>query len=471
MIARDHFSEALVCNGNGQCFNTDPRVVMCPSSKITRDRIHSPKGRAVVIRQWLRLLGGQSSNVATRLANRQYPADFAPLQLIERWNLSRERESSQDFSHEVYDALDGCLSCKACSTQCPVEVDIPRMKAEFLSLYHERYSRPIRDFLLASLESLLKLFGRFPRLLNSLINNWISRSCMRYLAGLVDLPALGLSTVNLGLRLRKLSKFDYDSLARLTAQEKSKAVLIVQDAFTTYFEPEVVLATVDLLSLLGYTPVLLPYFPNGKALHIKGFLRSFTALVYRNVAHLEKIASLGISLIGLEPAVTLTYRDEYPYALGVDQLPFKVLLLQEWLHNRLDAIREALAAPQSKPAPFETYTLFGHCTEKTASPPSQAAWQEVFAAFGLTLKIAEVGCCGMCGVYGHEKAHLAESKGIFEMSWQPSLEKAEARGEAMVVSGFSCRHQAKRFGNQRGRHPVFALLESLDGRVTPKALR
>ena len=434
VIARRHFSEALVCNGNGQCFNTDPSVVMCPSSKITRDRIHSPKGRAVVVRQWLRLLGGQSGTVATQLANRQYPADFAPLQLIERWNLSRERESRQDFSHEVYNALDGCLSCKACSTQCPLEVDIPRMKGEFLSLYHERYSRPIRDFLLASLESLLKLFGRFPRLLNMLIHNRLSRLCMSYLTGLVDLPALGLSTVNQGLRLRKLPKFDYDSLAQLTAEEKSKAVLIVQDAFTTYFEPEVVLAAVDLLSLLGYTPVLLPYFPNGKALQIKGFLRSFTALVRRNVADLEKIASLGISLIGLEPAVTLTYRDEYPYALGVEQLPFKVLLLQEWLRVRLDAIRETLAAGQLEPAAYRAYTLFGHCTEKTASPPSQTAWQEVFASFGLMLKIADVGCCGMCGVYGHEKAHVAESKGIFanELATVPRGGRGASRGHCRI---------------------------------------
>ena len=463
-VVRRHFAEALVCNGNGQCFNTDPRVVMCPSSKITRDRIHSPKGRAVIVRQWLRLLGNRGEPVATQLANRQYPADFGPLQLLERWDLRRERDSNDDFSHEVFEALDGCLSCKACTTQCPIEVDIPRMKAEFLSLYHERYSRPARDFLLASLESVLKVFGQFPRLLNLLIDNRLSRWCLSRLLGLVDLPALGLPTVVNGLRLRKLARFDYETLARLTPEEKSKTVLIVQDAFTTFFEPNVVLAAVDLLSMLGYRPVLVPYFPNGKALHIKGFLRSFTALVHRNVADLRNIASLGISMVGLEPAVTLTYREEYPYALGVSQLPFNVLSFQEWVQLQLGSIRKRLAALRSKPVATKTYTLFGHCTEKTASPPSQAAWQEVFASFGLTLRTADVGCCGMCGVFGHEKAHAAESKGIFELSWRPQLIEAQRRGEAIVVAGFSCRHQSKRFGNQAACHPVVALLRAIEDR-------
>ncbi len=463
--ARQHFAEALLCNGNGQCFSTDPRVVMCPSSKITRDRIHSPKGRAVLMRQWLRQLGGQSAPVADRLANGRYPADFAPIQLVQRWNRGLESEAMQDFSHEVYDALDGCLSCKACATQCPIEVDIPRMKAEFLSLYHERYSRPVHDFLLASLESLLVVLGRFPRLLNLLIGSRVSRWLLSRIAGLVDMPALGLPTVANGLKVRRLRGFDFESLSRLSDDEKSRTVLIVQDAFTTYFEPDVVLATADLLTALDYRPVLVPYFPNGKALHVKGFLRSFGALVHRNVTQLQRMTSLGISLVGLEPAVTLTYRDEYPRALGIAQLPFKVLLLQEWLREQLERIRGTLSTSHYALASTKSYTLLGHCTERTAVPPSQSDWKTVFAAFGLNLKIEDVGCCGMCGVYGHEKAHVAESRGIFSMNWGPRLSQAKAQSENILVSGFSCQHQARRFGDHDGRHPVFALLDAVSNRL------
>ena len=336
------------------------------------------------------------------------------------------------------------------------------MKAEFLSLYHERYTRPLRDFLLAAFEPMLKVLGRFPRLFNRLLGAPASRWILKHVAGLVDLPQMGLHTVVSGFQVRKLPRFDFDSLERLTLAEKSRTLLIVQDAFITFFEPEVVLAATDLLVRLGYRPVLIPFFPNGKALHIKGFLRSFVALARRNAARLEKIASLGINLVGLEPAVTLTYRDEYPRALGVDRLPFRVLLLQEWLREQLDDIRDKLSKTRSRRKTPKSYTLLGHCTEKTASPPSQKDWQAVFSAFGLTLEIADLGCCGMCGVYGHERAHVSESRGIFELSWQPRLTLSETRGENVVIAGFSCRHQVGRFGNHHSRHPVVALLEAID---------
>ena len=259
------------------------------------------------------------------------------------------------------------------------------MKAEFLSLYHERYPRPFRDFAVASLESLLQTLGRFPRIFNFFLRGRYIRLLLSHVAGLVDLPTLGLNTVRRGYRLRKLERFNYESLRTLTDSEKAKTVLIVQDSFTTFFEPEVVLGVIDLLLILGYRPLLIPFFPNGKALHIKGFLRAFTALVRRNVANLERIAALGISLIGLEPAITLTYRDEYPHALGIAKLPFTVLLLQEWICDNLDEIRNKSSVTRAATSSREHYTLLGHCTEKTALPQSQKDWQQAFSAFGLSL--------------------------------------------------------------------------------------
>jgi Fe-S oxidoreductase len=87
-------------------------------------------------------------------------------------------------------------------------------------------------------------------------------------------------------------------------------------------------------------------------------------------------------------------------------------------------------------------------------------WQQVFSAFGLNLAIAEVGCCGMCGIFGHEKTHCDESRGIYELSWKPRLALAEKRHEKIVVTGFSCRHQIKRIDHAYAHHPVFALLEA-----------
>jgi Fe-S oxidoreductase len=287
----------------------------------------------------------------------------------------------------------------------------------------------------------------------------VTRWLLKQPAGLVDIPELGLRTVKAGYKERNLGRFNCETLSRLSDEEKAKTVLIVQDSFTTFFEPEVVLGVTDLLLLLGYTPVLLPFFPNGKALHVKGFLRTFAALASRNVARLEKIAALGISLIGLEPAITLTYKDEYPHALGIARLPFEVKPFQSWLVEKLDDVEDLISANGRQSSSTKRYTLFGHCTEKTATPLSQKVWQQVFSAFGLTLEIAELGCCGMCGVYGHERAHIEESRGIYELSWKLRLDLAESRDERIVVAGFSCRHQVKRFGNRKAEHPVFPLLD------------
>ncbi|MHB2021562.1 MAG: FAD-binding and (Fe-S)-binding domain-containing protein, partial [Candidatus Xenobia bacterium] len=158
-IARDDqvaMTKAIECNGNGQCFDTNVDSIICPSSKITRDRIHSPKGRATLMREWLRLLANQGV-VATR---EQRHGRARPMPR----SMARE-----DFSHEVYDAMAGCLACKACATQCPVRVDIPELRAQFLELYHQRYTRPVSDYLTANLERMLPLMANLPRTVNRLM--------------------------------------------------------------------------------------------------------------------------------------------------------------------------------------------------------------------------------------------------------------------------------------------------------------
>ena len=144
-------------------------------------------------------------------------------------------------------------------------------------------------------------------------------------------------------------------------------------------------------------------------------------------------------------------------------MPFEVQPIQSRLARRLEDIRGKLPAPASPTPSKKLYTLLGHCTEKTAAPLSQKVWQEVFSTFGLTLELADLGCCGMCGVYGHEQAHVDESRGIYELSWKPRLDLAASRDENVVVAGFSCRHQVKRFGNSDAQHPIFPLLEVCRG--------
>ncbi len=156
------YDTAVQCNGNGACYNFDPNDAMCPSWKAPRDRTQSPKGRASLIREWLRLQGEEGVDVLAQSARlRQGFEPLAPLRRL-RNSLAR-RLGEQDFSHEVYDAMAGCLACKSCAGQCPVKVNVPEFRSRFLELYHGRYLRPLKDYLIGSLEFSIPFLARFPR--------------------------------------------------------------------------------------------------------------------------------------------------------------------------------------------------------------------------------------------------------------------------------------------------------------------
>ncbi len=160
---RAAFDEALHCNGNGACFNYDPADAMCPSFKATGDRRHSPKGRASLFREWLRRLSDEGVDpvAVARQARASSPLSGA----FTRW--ANRRDGRADFSHEVKDAMDGCLACKSCTGQCPIKVDVPSFRAKFLELYHTRYGRPLRDHVVGAMERLLPLGAKVSGLANA----------------------------------------------------------------------------------------------------------------------------------------------------------------------------------------------------------------------------------------------------------------------------------------------------------------
>ena len=189
---RESYDNALHCNGNGACYDFELDAAMCPSWKGMRERRHSPKGRASLLREWLRLLvaeGADPIEEAGRL--RATPAwRTFPARLV---NTLGKHRGAYDFSHEVKEAMDGCLACKACAGQCPIKVDVPSFRAKFLELYHGRYLRPVKDGLVAAIEHLLPLAARMPALYNLAVGSPPGRFVTRRL-GLVALPRLpGLS--------------------------------------------------------------------------------------------------------------------------------------------------------------------------------------------------------------------------------------------------------------------------------------
>src|SRR5690606_37311131 len=188
------------------------------------------------------------------------------------------------------------------------------------------------------------------------------------------------------------------------------AVIVVQDAFTSYFETPLVVDTLIPLQKVGFTPLLAPFKPNGKPLQVHGFLKAFAKAADANATQLNGLASSGIPLIGIEPAMTLAYRGEYKKVLGENAPP--VLLIQEWLAKQTDPL-----ATQNAPLRSGEFLLLAHCTEKTNAPSSIKEWQLLFSQLGQRLTLLDTGCCGMAGTYGHETANLEMSKKIYQLSW------------------------------------------------------
>jgi FAD/FMN-containing dehydrogenase/Fe-S oxidoreductase len=442
---RDGYVPAMSCNGNGLCFNYDTTSPMCPSSKITRDRRHSPKGRAGMMREWLRLLSEQGVN-PLKLESHSYSPS-----ILSRLKNTLKKSKEEDFSHEVLEVMEGCLACKACANQCPINVDVPSFRARFLSLYYKRYLRPAKDHLVSNIEKMAPLLAKMPKAVNFFLEkSWLNDAIKKSI-GYVDTPHLSIPTLSHRLPYTGAVEFDLSALKTLSEEERQSYVLLVQDTFTSYYEADLVADILKLIKHLGFTPVLLPFLPNGKPQHVKGFLAEFAKTAKSTAEFLNEVAGLGIPMVGVDPSLTLCFRDEYHKALKQSDVQFTVSLLQEWLSEA--------ELPEVKVNSSHDFAFFAHCTEKTVVPKSETMWQSVFEQFGLNLQPIAVGCCGMAGTFGHEADHLDESVGIYDLSWRQRLQQFDK--QSILATGYSCRSQVKRLDGYKPQHPAQALLRAL----------
>ncbi|RUO81332.1 hypothetical protein CWI84_00815 [Idiomarina tyrosinivorans] len=436
---RDDYSNAMSCNGNGLCFNYDPRSPMCPSYRVSGDRRFSPKGRATLMREWLRLTNANG-----------YDASGWPLQ-NSKTAVTAPDKGDDDFNHEVKEAMDTCLACKACTNQCPVNVDVPTFRAKFLAHYHSRYKRPLKDFLVKSVEQTAPLMAKFPKLSNALTHNPLSKAVMRHVFGYVDAPKLSVPNLQQRWQRRGFAELDVEAIEQLGTEEHGRLVVVVQDPFTSFYEAEVVESFAVLANKLGFTPVLLPFKGNGKAQHVKGFLHEFKETAERVAKSLRRIHQLGVAMVGVDASTVLCYRDEYRQVLSAEQANFHVATVDEWLND-------AVKGREPETAFHRQYQLLSHCTEQSLTPGSSKQWQTIFAAFGLSLTVVKTGCCGMAGTYGHEQQNQTNSHALFAMSWQQPIDQYGASG--VVATGFSCRSQVKRIEKKRVKHPLEILAET-----------
>jgi FAD/FMN-containing dehydrogenase/Fe-S oxidoreductase len=407
--ARQYHS-AINCNGNATCFSWQVNDAMCPSYKATKDKTLSPKGRAAMLREWARLQSSSPDSV-------QIPA----------------------LEDELYRSLNACLSCKSCAYSCPLKVDIPDLKSSFLQHYHQTHGRKFRDRIFAAHETVEAIATRAPSLVNMLIQNPLSKMLLRSLFGIVSMPRFS-SSLRKGLSQRKAILLDINNLPGNESLNQSQVILLA-DSFNASYSTEVLLAAYDILQKLGYEVLVAPLPGNGKAQHVKGFRDRFKRQAAHQVNQLKRLAAMGRPLLSVEVVTRLMHEKEYVDVLE-NTLDYRIWSIENWLATQFK--QGKLTTPLQKgQSENGGYLLLPHCMEQTADRQSAQDWETIFENMGLSLATKAAGCCGMAGLFGHERENRELSDNIFRLNWQGI---ASANPTKILASGFSCRCQLHRHG-------------------------
>lgn len=256
-------------------------------------------------------------------------------------------------------------------------------------------------------------------------------------AGLTSLPLLPKISLQTAARRLGIATAEPEVLARLPAAERQTIVVFVPDAFTASFDPDVVMAAITLAQKMGLSPLLAASHVNGTALHVHGYLGQFEKAALKTANYLQRLADTGVTLVGLDPSMTLAFRSEYKGIPGVEPSA-PVLLPQEWLAANLERLAKGITPPSGK-----RFQLLPHCTERSNAPASTAQWEVIFDAVQIKLETIQAGCCGMAGTFGHETRNRAVSEQLYAMSWAGAI-AAVSDDTIVIATGYSCRSQVRR---------------------------
>jgi FAD/FMN-containing dehydrogenase/Fe-S oxidoreductase len=411
------FSQAVeMCNGVGACRNTLSGT-MCPSYMATREEEHSTRGRANALRA---VLSGLLP-----------PEEFT--------------------SHRMHQVMDLCLECKACKTECPSQVDMAKLKYEFLDAYHQKHGYPLRARLFARIATLNRLGCALAPL-----SNWGARFPLtrwaldRFLK--IDkrrpLPPFARPTFPQWFRSR----------STLFERQTQGQVVLFNDTFMNYNYPSIGMAATKLLERAGFQVTLVDRKCCGRPMISKGMLDVARAHAQYNVELLYPHVERGAYIVGCEPSCLLTLRDEYPDLLGspeANRVAEKALLLEEFLQMLHQDGRLGLKFKETS----KKVLFHGHCHAKAlvGTAPALAALRLVP---GFQVEESNAGCCGMAGAFGYEKEHYDVSMTIGGQRLFPAVSSSDEDSE-VVVTGISCRQQIQHGTDRRPRHLAEVLAEAL----------
>lgn len=384
---------ADLCNGNAQCRKREG--TMCPSFQATGNEYDTTRARAQTLRG---------------IIHGQHPID--------------------QFSGEgLHDVLDLCLQCKGCKSECPSQVDMAKMKAEFLHHYHKTHGITLRDRIFAHIGKINQLSSPFASLINWLGEQAISKRI---------LDAIGVA------KQRSLPKLTTQRFSKRISHSLSSGpkVVLFNDTFNEFNCPEVGMSAVAVLERMGYQVIIPPYTCCGRTLISKGILDHAKHQAQKLVSTLLPYAKDKIPIIGLEPSCLLTIKDDFQGLLGYTHADLDTVISMCRTFDEFIASHETLPLKKSD----QKIKLHGHCHQK-ALVGTQAT-MKVLNAIGVPSEIP-TGCCGMAGSFGYEKEHYDISIKIGELKLFPEVRKTQ---DPIIADGFSCRCQIEHATGKKAVH-------------------
>lgn len=411
---------AELCNGSGDCRKTQLiGGTMCPSYQATRQEKETTRARANVLREYL-------NKPATTSA----------------------------FDHpEIKEVLDLCLSCKGCKKECPSNVDMAKLKAEFTYQYQKLHGVPFRSRLMAQVSAVNRLASTIAPLYNHVMSSPLGSLAKKALG---FHPNRSLPKVQ-GMTVRKWYQKNYQA-----PHTPVGTLAFFCDEFTNYLDAPIGIKAIKLWTRLGYH-VWIPKFKQSGRAHIsKGLLDQAQHFAEQNIQCYQKGVPENTPLVGLEPSALLCFRDEYPDLVSeelksaAEAIGKNAFLFEEFMEREIAEGR--ITAEQFK-VEKKVLKYHGHCYQKALSSLTKAK-KTLSLPVNYEVQMIPSGCCGMAGSFGYEAEHYEVSMTIGEMVLFPSV-RSSAVDEIIVAPGHSCRHQIYDGTKKEALHPVEVLLEAL----------
>tara|TARA_R110000868_G_scaffold96582_1_gene265752 strand:+ start:3214 stop:6129 length:2916 start_codon:yes stop_codon:yes gene_type:complete len=406
------------CNGSGDCRKpASAGGTLCPSYRATKNEKDTTRARANALREYL-----------------------------------TQSEKDNKFNHkELYEVFELCVSCKACASECPSNVDVASLKAEFLYQYQKANGFSFRNKIFANNAKLNKLGSIFPGLTNFMVNQPLVKKGMG-VAAKREVPLLAPKSFRKWLESNKANK--------TTDSFLNGKLYLFCDEFTNYYDVQVGIDAFELLTQLGYEVLVVNHEESARAYISKGFLEEAKVIANKNVSIFAPIVTAEIPLIGIEPSAILTFRDEYlrlaDDKAAAEKLSKNCLTIEEFFKREIDFAK--IHADQFSNE-GKQIKIHGHCHQKSLST-IEATFAMLNVPKNNKVTIYNSGCCGMAGSFGYEEEHYDISMQMGEDTLFPKIRATESN-IAIAAAGTSCRHQIFDGTNRKAQHPVTILRSCL----------